>query len=470
MEKQKGVTTVFRSGFGLVWFAILLMFFASSVFAEIDLPYGTLNISSRTQYQVKWSTPPDKFMVPNDSSDQDFEEQVGVNWDWREKGVSFNFLGRYRKDLDGTPEGSIFQDYIDACGDNRQQAMVYYGYLEFTELIPDYDIRVGRQYVFGVDQNIQLDGLWFRGDRPFGLNWFSFEAFGGMPSQPFANLRKDGIGGLNLEFYPMKDLVLHVDSTFYKENSWELQANWRPYENLRMDAHGAFINNHARYAFFNAVGDIEKTGTTIGFKYYRNFEIKYDSEFIFDWQSPENDLGKDIKRFYLARERAYNQFDISLSQAIPTQEGLAFFSRISIRKLDSSDDEDLYTTDFVSFTAGININEWLNLEGFHLSAGITKWWENRDTYYEAKSISVFANIRQELFDRWEISGGYYFKTEDVNSLIENEAANNYYGAVRYRMDENKWAELKYEYERDDYYKEFGVSDINSLTATVYVKF
>ena len=470
MEKQKGVIKGFRLGFSLVLLSILLMYFTGSVCAEMDLPYGTLNITSKTQYQVKWSTPPDKFMVPNDSSDQDFEEQVGISWDWREKGVSFNFLGRYRKDLDGTPEGSIFQDYIDACGDDRQQLMLYYGYLEFNGLIDDYDIRIGRQYVFGVDQNIQLDGLWIRGDRPFNLNWLSFEIYGGMPSQPFANLRRDGIGGLNLEFYPMKNLIIHADSTFYKENSWTLYADWRPYENLRMDAHGAFINNHARYAFFNVVGDIEKTGTTIAFKYYRNFENEHESDFIFDWQSPEKDLGKDIKRLYLARERAYNQFDISISQAIPTQEGLAIFSRLSIRKLDSSHDEDLYTTDFISWTAGININEWLHLEGFHFSIGITKWWENRDTYYEANSISVFANIRQELFDRWEISGGYYFKTEDVNSLIENEAANNYYGAIRYRMDENKWAELKYEYERDDYYKEFGVSDINSLTATVYVKF
>ncbi len=469
MEKQRGI---FSSRLRLIFVLLfVLLAFASSIcMAEIELPMGKLEVRSKTEYRVQWSRPPDKFMVPNDSSDQDFEEQLGITWDMPEKGITFNFLGRYRKDLDGTPVGSIFQDYIDACGKDRQQLMLYYGYLEFNNIIPNYSFRLGRQYVFGVDQNIQLDGAWIRGDRPFNIDWLSFEIYGGMPSQPFANLNKDGIVGLNLEFYPIKNLVLHADTTFYKENAWTVYADWRPYENLRVDAHGAFINEHARYAFLNIVGDIEKTGTTIGFKYYRNFENEYDSEFIFDWQSPEDDLGNDIRRLYLAREMAYNQFDISLSQAIPTQEGLAFFTRLSIRKLASSDDEDLYNTDFISWTAGITINEWLHLEGFHCSLGITKWWENREHIYEANSISFFADVRQELFDRWEILGGYYFKTEDVNSLIENEAANHYYGAIRYRIDHEKWAEIKYEYERDDYYKEYGISDINSLTATVYVKF
>ncbi len=470
MDKTRHFISLLRHGLGGFILVALFLGLAASAFAEIDTPFGDLSIRTKTQYRVQWSNPPDKDMVPNDSSDQDFEEQVGIDWDWAEKGVTLNFLGRYRKDLDGTPEGSIFQDYIDACGDQRQEFNVYYGYLEFQELIPDYDVRIGRQDVLGVDTSIQMDGLWVRGDRAFGLNWFSFEAYGGMPSQPYADLRKDGISGFNLEFYPVRNLVLHADTSFYKENSWDIYGDWRPYPNLMLDAHGAFINNHARYAYFDAVGEIEKTGTTVAIKVYRNFENEYDSDFIFDWQSPEKDLGQDIKNLYLTREQAYYQVNLSISQQVPTQEGLAFFTRFAFRKLADSDDEDLYSTDFTSWTAGLSIDEWLQLEGFHCSFGVTKWWENRDMFYEADSISFFADLRQELFHNWEISGGYYYKSEDVNSMIENEAANNYYGAVRYFMDENRWAELKYEYERDDYYKEFGISDLNGLTATVNIKF
>ncbi len=469
MKKEKHFMDLWGRGLCLVVLPYLILAFSGMAYGAITTPFGDLHIRTKTQYRVQWSNPPNTEMVPNDSSDQDFEEQVGVDWDWAEKGVTLNFLGRYRKDLDGTPEGSIFQDYIDTCGKERQQFLVYYGYLDFQELIPNYEVRIGRQYVYGVE-NVQLDGLWLRGDHAFGLDWFSFEAYGGMPSQPYANLRKDGIGGFNLEFYPIRDLIFHIDTSFYKENSWELYSDWRPYPNLKLTAHGAFINNHARYAYFNAVGDIEKTGTTVGLKVYRNFEIEYASDFIFDWQSPEKDLGKDIKDLYLAREQAYYQVTLSISQQIPTQEGLAFFSRLSFRKLASSRDEDLYNTDFTSWTAGININEWLHLEGFHCSFGVTKWWENRDEFYEANSLSFFADIRQELFNNWEISGGYYFKTEDVNSMIENEAANNYYAAVRYFMNEHQWAELKYEYERDDYYKEFGISDLNGLTASLHIEF
>ncbi len=471
MEKDRDLTSCLRQGLGFAFFVVLLVVFSVSAFAGIDTPYGKLDIRTRTKYRVQWSNPPNTKMVPNDSSDQDFEEQIGVDWDWAEKGISSHLLGRYLKDLDGTPEGSIFQDYTDVGNPHRQMVQLYYGYLEFNDVIPNYDVRLGRQYIFGAqNNNIQLDGLWVRGDRAFNLDWLSFEAYGGAPAQPYSNLKKNGIGGLNLEFYPMKNLVLHADSTFYEDNSWEVYGDWRPYPNLTTDAHLAFINYHPRYAYLNVVDDIKYTGTTLGFKFYRNFEVHQNSDFILDWQSPQRDLGKDIKRLYLTREQPYYQFDMSLSQQVPTQKGLAFFSRIGVRRLMDKDDEDLYSTDFFSVTGGISIDEWLNLKGFHCSLGVTRWKEQRRTYYEAKSVSFFADMRQEIFKRWTVAGGYYYKTEDVNSFIENEAAHNYYASVRYHMSENRWAELKYEYERDDYYKEFGISDLNSLTATVYFRF
>lgn len=470
MEKAKHFISCLRQGLGFLFLTGLFLGLAASAFAEIDTPYGKLNIRTQTRYNVQWSNPPNKRTTNNDSSNQNFEEQVGVDWDWAEKGVTLNFLGRYQKNLDSTPDGSIFQSYVNSCGDQRQQILIYYGYLDFQDLIPEYDVRLGRMDVLSVGSSIQMDGLWFSGDRPFGLDWFSFEAWGGMPSQPYANLTQDGIGGFNLSFYPVRNLVLHADTSFYDENSWEVYSNWRPYPNLKMDAHGAFINNHARYAYFDAVGDIDITGTTLGLKVYRNFYNDTRSDFIFDWQSPEKNLGKDIKNLYLGREQAYYQVNFSISQQIPKQEGLAVFTRVAFRKLVNSDDETLYTTDFTSFTAGISIDEWLNLECLHASFGVTNWWENRNKFYNANSISWFADLRQELFNNWEISGGYYYKSEDVNSMIENEAANHYYGAVRYLMNENKWAELKYEYERDDYYKEFGITGINGLTATVNIKF
>ncbi len=447
-----------------------LLMVAASAQAEIDTPYGKVRVRSKTMYRVQWSTPPDSDMVPNDSSDQDFEEQLGIDWDWNEKNVSFHFLGAYKKDLDGTPEGSIFQDYVDACGDNRQRIHLYYGYVEFHDPIPDHDLRLGRQYIFSVDESVQFDGAWLRADRVAKLNWLAAEVYGGLVSEPYSNLTQDGIAGLKLELYPTKELSFYVDTMFYKENEWALYSDWMPFDNWRLTANGTFINSHARYAFLESETEIRKTGTIFTFKIFRNFENEHGSDFIYDWQSPEDDLGEDIKNLYLEREQAYYQLDISISQQIPRQEGLSIFSRISFRKMEDNSDEDLYTTDFTSWTAGINVDEWLHLDGFHFSIGVTKWWESRDVYYEASSLSWFADLRQELFDKWEISGGYYYKTEDVNSLIEDEAANHYYGAVRYNVDHGTWAELKYEYERDDYYKEFGISDINSLTATLFVRF
>ncbi len=471
MKKDKGIKGRGNQFFTIVLFTVILTLSAAVAFAEIALPFGSLSIRSKTQYEFQWSTPPNKRLVPGDSSDQDFEEQLGLDWDWSEKGISFHFLGRYRKDLDGTPNGSVFQDYIDSKGRHREQILPYYGYLEFDHLIPDYDLRIGRQYVFGASQNIQLDGLWLRGDTPFNLSWLSMELYGGLVAEPFADLRRDVIGGINLEFYPVRNLSVHLDSTFYKEGFWDLGADWRPYDNVRVSASSSFIKHRADEAFVYVSADIEKTGTIVGVKLTRNFENKDSSEFIFDWQSPEKDLGKDIKRLYLARERDYTQVDLTLSQHLPIHVGnITFYSRFSIRKLGSSDEEDLYSTDFTSITAGLTLEDLFNLHGFRLSLGLTKWWESRDFIYEAESFSFFADVSQRLFDHLEISGGYYHKTEDVNSLIEDEAANNYYGAVRFLVDESKWAELRYQYERDDYYKEFGISDINSLTATFFIRF
>ncbi|MGC9022169.1 MAG: hypothetical protein ACP5J5_03525, partial [Dissulfurimicrobium sp.] len=186
----------------------------------MDTSIGEIDIRSTTRYQLQWSDPPNGKLVSSNSSDQDISEILGVDWNSSKiNGLSFSFLGKYAKDLDGTPSGSIFQDYLDASGGQRQRFDAYYAFAEKKDVIPGVDLRLGRQYAYGAE-TVHFDGLWVRADRSLDER-FSIEAFGGQIVQMYSNLTQDGVGGVNLGFYPSKELALYLNSVFYRENSYE---------------------------------------------------------------------------------------------------------------------------------------------------------------------------------------------------------------------------------------------------------
>ncbi|MDD3554425.1 MAG: hypothetical protein PHC35_07925 [Deltaproteobacteria bacterium] len=457
-------------GCGSLLFATLLTGCLVSSASAMETSAGEVDISSTTRYQLQWAGSPDKKLLPNETSDQDFSELLGVQYTSSKiDGLSFSFLGKYSKDLDGTAEGSVFQDYLDVSSNERQRLDAYYAYAEKRDIVPGLDMRLGRQYVYGAEV-VHFDGLWMKADRLLD-NRFSVEAFGGQIVQMYSDLNKNEVGGINVGYYPMKELALYLNSVFYVENSFEAQAYWRPMEWLKVNGRWELLNTRNREASFDVIGDIHATDTTVGVNVFRRFKIAQHTpeDFLFDYTSSLDTIN-NIKRLYLSREEAYTQYTLSVSQPIPHQKGLSVFVRGTVRDLDHDDAETLYTTDFYSLTGGINVDEWLGLKGFHLSTGVTWWWEDRNRMYEAESRSVFLDARQELPYKLELSGGFYYKDEDVNSLIEGEGAAHYYGALKYKFAKDKWTEVKYEYERDDYYKEFGVGDINVLTLTLHANF
>lgn len=457
-------------GFESLLFATLLTGCFISSASAIETPAGQMDISSTTRYQLSWAASPDKKFLPNETSDQDFSELLGVQYESSKmEGLSFSFLGKYAKDLDGTADGSVFQDYLDVSSKERQRLDAYYAYAEKKDIVPGLDMRLGRQYVYGAEV-VHFDGLCLRADRVWN-NLFSVEVFGGQIAQMYSDLKQDGVGGVNLGYYPIKELALYLNSVFYVENSFEAQAYWRPMEALKVNGRWAFLDSRNREASFDVIGDIHRTETTVGFNVFRRFKIAQNTpeDFLFDY-TYSLDTMNNIKRLYLSKEEAYTQYTLSVSQSVPHQKGLSIFVRGAARNLDHDNAETLYTTDFYSLTGGINLDEWLGLKGFHLNTGVTWWWEDRNRMYEAESRSVFLDARQELPYKLELAGGFYYKDEDVNSLIEGEGAAHYYGALKYKFAKDKWTEVKYEYERDDYYREFGVGEINVLTLTLHANF
>jgi hypothetical protein len=80
-------------------------------------------------------------------------------------------------------------------------------------------------------------------------------------------------------------------------------------------------------------------------------------------------------------------------------------------------------------------------------------------------------VTQKFLSRFEISAGYYHKTEDVNSMTENEATTSWHSAISYKICNHSSIELEYEYDQSDYYEdELGVDHINSLTVSLDLDF
>lgn len=65
-------------GFESLLFATLLTGCFVSSTSAFETSAGDVDISSTTRYQLSWSASPDKQLLPNETSDQDFSELLGV--------------------------------------------------------------------------------------------------------------------------------------------------------------------------------------------------------------------------------------------------------------------------------------------------------------------------------------------------------------------------------------------------------
>lgn len=434
--------------------------------------WGDLEVRSTTKYQLHWSDDPEAGRLADETGDQDIVELLGVDMSLDDPDLTFTMFGKYSKDLDGTLDGSLFQDYLDTRT-SRNHLSIFYAYLAKKDLVSGVDIRIGRQNVYGAE-SVNFDGIWFGADNLAGSN-VGVEVFGGSIVQLYSQLDQDWVGGLNLRYRPRKSLSLYLDSVFYNENSFEGGFYWRPLTGVKANGYYSFINEHSRDAALHLTTDFKKTGTSFTAGVYRRFAIARDvpEDFILDYTSVYGvgSISDEIKSLYLSRLEGYIEYTLSVSQPVPSQHGMTVFGRYTNRQLSDEDKEDLYSTDFQRASAGLTLDEWLGLENFFFSGGWSYWWESRDYLYEAESSSFFLDLKQGFFDHFEASIGYYYKTEDVNGLIEGEASDHYYAGLKYDLDDDMWAKFEYSYEEDDYYqKEFGISSINALTLMFHKTF
>lgn len=430
-----------------------------------------LSLRSTTRYRVQWSDDPTEGLAADDNHDQDLNQLLAADLNWAESGMTVSVMGRYLKDLDGTANGSIFQDYTDSRGDHRQDFEVYYAYLEKKDfLAPGFDVRLGRQYVYSAE-TVHYDGLQLHYSLP---DWYGFEAevFGGRLVQHYSDITQDSVGGYSLSLHPMSTLALYLDGVFSEETSTEASVSWQTVENIQTRGRLAFINDHTRFFDVSVQATCPVTGTVLNAGLYRRYKIAANSDFLFDYTYTfDKALSDELTSLYLLREQGYLEYDFKVSQPLPGPPGLTAYISYTRRDLAHDNDEDLYNTNFDRYTIGCTMDEWLNLKGFHFDAGYSYWEEDRDIWYEEKSASYFADWRQELLEKLELGAGFYHKTEDVNSLIENEASTRYEASLKYGFMDHGWVKLLYQYDEDDFYKdELGVDHINALTLSLHFEY
>ena len=433
-------------------------------------------INSLIKYQYQWSDDPKAPFTSDEDSDQDFYQLLGIEADlpWQE--LHFSFYGRYAKDLDGSSEGSLYQDLVETSPE-RQRLDIYYAYFERKDWGPGLDVRLGRMYIYGADV-VHLDGL---SVSRAGLvkSWIDLEVFGGLIVQMYSNLSQDVVGGFNLDLKPRRDLFLSLKSVFYRETSYRLDWSWHLREGVKWAGYWELINDHSRNLNIDFLVRVPQTGTYLGVNLYRRFRVARDTEddFLYDYTFSIGDgLKDDIRRLYLSQEAAYWEINFSVTQPVPHLKGLVLYGKATWRWLvHDESDEDFYNTDFTKYTLGFSWEEPWELKGFSVNAGFSHWREDRDlgVIYEAESFSYFLDLKQAFRDRAEVKAGFYYKNQDINSLIEREGSKVFYGAFKYFLDgtqRNRWVEVRYEYNEADYFKQFGFSSLNLISLNLGIKF
>ncbi|MBN2705625.1 MAG: hypothetical protein JXR89_04200 [Deltaproteobacteria bacterium] len=431
----------------------------------LELGKADISLRSSNEYRLQWSDSPAAFMTVDEDRDQDFFTTLSTEVKWREAGLTFAAMASYAKDLDGTRQGSIFQDYTDSRGSHRQDFECYYAYVEKADfLVRGLDLKAGRQYAYGAE-TVHFDGLAATYANPAWLG-LEAEAFGGRAVQHYSDpASADGIGGANLSIRPLPGLALDLNAVIFEETSWEGAIFWQASDYWKLRGRLAFINDHTRFFDVGLEAVIPATGTVFDFSLYRRYAIASQADFLFDFTyTLDEALSAEINRLYLMSEEGYLEFDCRVSQPLPFLEGTTVFVRYTNRSLSHGDRENLYNTDFQRISTGFDLEEIFGWHGFHLGAGVSYWWEDRDIFYEGESTSWFADVSQELFERLKLSAGFHHKSEDVNSLLENQASTSWRLACEYQLCAFSSLELAYEYSEDDYYKdELGVDHFNSVS-------
>jgi hypothetical protein len=379
--------------------------------------------------------------------------------------VSFRYWG----DLDGSTEGSIFAGQLDAFRGRRiLEPLTFYtdvkGYLS-EDRQSRFNIRVGRQYVFGAEA-VRLDGATFSINHPR----FDLDVFGGRRVSFFADPEDRAVVGGNFLFRATPQTSLKYEVLHYVDNSHRFQIRHLIGESWFLEGNFFLLNDSpidlgvtANYLPVNG-----KTRLTV------NFLKKLTSDdFIYDYslgavaRNPQNQIflrffpipptGIPLNgagRLNLGLINPYTQIYVDAYRNMGQKFGVG--GSAWVRHVDDSKDAGPFDTSFQELRAN---GDWFPSSAFEVGAeyrfrNISR--ENPDLATQFDDIrqegetrfhEVYVNSAYHLFDnRVTLEGGLFYRRFDTQSRLislEGLDTTGFTGGINWRITRNYRLNLEY---------------------------
>ena len=162
----------------------------------------------RCEHKAEWN---------EKDSDQDCYQYLSV--ETRRGRYNGALLFRLKEDIDGS--SGPFCDIDDR--NEHVEERLYYGYIELFNLLLRQDIRLGRQYFYGLDNVAHFDGATFMGEQP--EIHLSYQGIFGKPVSFYSGIHGEWLMGGAVSYFPARWLGLKGDYLILKEKHPKLEED-----------------------------------------------------------------------------------------------------------------------------------------------------------------------------------------------------------------------------------------------------
>jgi hypothetical protein len=380
---------------------------------------------------------------------------------------------RYWGDLDGTTEASPFLSQLDAFTGRRvlEPLTAFADARGFVseENQTKFNLRVGRQYVYGAE-SVRLDGALLTINHPR----FNFDVFGGRRTTFFSDPRERGVVGTNFQFFATPSTTLTYEYLHYVENSHRFQVAHRLNETWALNGNFFLLNTSPIDLNVDAFWMPGDGKTRVIFSFLQKLTSE---DFIYDYtyraqaSNPENQIFLKLfpipptgipldgaGRLNLLEVNPYTQFYVDGYRYLTQKIGVG--GSFWLRQVNDSDDAGPFDTSFQELRVN---GDWFPSSLFEVGGeyrfrNISRDDPNEATEFpdirregETKFHEIYGNSAVHLLDnRLTVEGGVFYRRFNTQSRLVSFKGLDTLGwtaGVRWRINRNYG--LLVEYGRDN---------------------
>ena len=395
--------------------------------------------SFSVRYRGRWT---DK-----DTEDHDVFSTLGLDiGDAGRQRVTFHMLGRVAGDLDGErdTEGLFVFDSIEDTYGSSINAQLYHAYFDVHETGLLETVRLGRQSVIDTPEVAYFDGARIETEE-FGPLQARVGAYGGISVHLFESSPDDDIlyGGF-LQARPwtggkIRGDFMHAEDTkrftgSRREDDLFGLSVWQtlcPY--AQVHAAYTWLDDDDRDVLGRLNVNVPRFDLRTQLSYYRQLET-------------QNEFAIEFDPFYTSNFSLFPYEQVRWLVSKGFGENFWVEGGIDARRLEDADDVNIYNRAFDRYHLTLSTAD-LPIEGLSLSL-TGELWES-----PARDVDSFgADVTHQCTDRLKASLGTYYslyKYDFLNST-EKDDVQTYYARVVYKLTDALKADVRYEFEDDDF--------------------